>query len=221
MKTTFSLEKLKEVYAKKGYTFFENGDYNLNIIGVRRKEDVFDNEFTDKLLVAYKIKGNWQLLEAPWTTRPGTYGGVLSPITVLGITGTAVLKEGQYRRAWQFIDNFTNWHQSPCFWQVLPVTVYRDGDRDLVFDRDMPQQTGLFGINLHAMGFVNQVNNWSIGCQGTMWQYFRGLVDLARVATRIYGDRFSYTLLNEKDFDEDALPSPDPKTGGKPKAKNA
>jgi hypothetical protein len=216
-----TIEKIKEVYAQKGYTFFENGDYNLNIIGLRKKPDVFDNRFSDTLLVIYKVKGEWQILERPWTTKPGTFGGVLSPITVLGITGTAVLKEGQYRRAWQFIDNFTNWHQSPCFWQVLPITVYRDGDRDLVFDRDMPQQTGLFGINLHAMGFVNQINNWSIGCQGSMWQYFKDLVEVARISSKLYGDRFSYTLLHENDFDEDPVPSLDAKTVGKSKAKNA
>ena len=47
-------EKMKEALGKKGYVFFENGNYNLNIIGIRNnsgRPDVFD----DFINVFYKI----------------------------------------------------------------------------------------------------------------------------------------------------------------------
>jgi hypothetical protein len=190
--------QIKAIYAQKRYTFFERGDFNLNIIGIR-EDDIFDNTYSDTLIVLYKKAGVWQVLQMPWTTMPGTWGGVLSPITVFGITGTAVMKENQYRGLYQLIDNWTNVHKSPCFWQVKPMVVFRDGNKNFVFERDMPQQEGLFGINMHRME-GQYVNNWSIGCQGTNWVNFSKLVALARIATNLYGSRFTYTLLHREDF---------------------
>ena len=40
------VEKFKSAFEKKGYAFFERGDYNLNIVGVRNdsgKADTFDD----------------------------------------------------------------------------------------------------------------------------------------------------------------------------------
>ena len=40
------VDKIKEACKKKGYAFFENGDYNLNIVGIRSaygKADKFDD----------------------------------------------------------------------------------------------------------------------------------------------------------------------------------
>lgn len=198
--------ELRTICKEKGYAFFENGDYNLNIIAVRN-DDLFDNRFTDTLYVAYKVKGVWQLLVIDWTTMPGTYGGVYNPINVLGITGTAVLKEAQYRGAYQFINDSNNVYGAPYFQQVRLVTVYRDGDKDENFDRDMPQQTGLFGIMLHAMGNGDFINNWSTGCQGSKWSNFMEFVKIVRVAVSIYGPIFTYTLLHKNDFAQKPLPA--------------
>lgn len=197
----YSIEQVKEVFKAKGYKFFERGDYNLNIIGVR-EDDIFDNAFSDTLLVFWKEDGQWKETSMPWTTMPGTVGGVLDPITVMGITGTAVLKENQYRGCWQFIDSFTNFHQSPCLWQVGELEVYRDGNRDFVFDRNMPlQKSENFGINIHAMGDGYRINNWSLGCQGTGWFDFARLVGLLQASAKIWGHIFSYTLLHANDFE--------------------
>ena len=38
----------KRIFDKKGYDFYEDGDYNLNIIGVRSWND-FTNEFDDDI----------------------------------------------------------------------------------------------------------------------------------------------------------------------------
>lgn len=200
--------EIEAICLSKKYAFFKVGDYNLNLVAVR-EDDFYDNRFTDKLYIAYKVKGVWCLLVLPWTTMPGTRGKdtISQPITVLGITGTAVLKEGQYRGTYQFIDNSSNVYGAPYFPQVKDVTVFRDGDKDFVFDRDIPQQTGLFGIMLHAMGFGEFVDTWSIGCQGTQWIYYMELVKLARAQIQAgWGDRFTYTLLHKDDFAKKTSP---------------
>ena len=49
-------DALKSALSKLGYSFFDNGDYNLNIIGIRsgaRQAGLFD----DVLCCAYREKG--------------------------------------------------------------------------------------------------------------------------------------------------------------------
>ena len=64
------VEQYKKVFSEKGYAFFENGDYNLNIVGVRN--DSGDaSKFDDFLNVLYKINGEWVCDVYPATTEPG------------------------------------------------------------------------------------------------------------------------------------------------------
>ena len=45
------IERLRQVYQDKGYAFFDKGDYNLNIVGIRNmttgKADKFDELFNE------------------------------------------------------------------------------------------------------------------------------------------------------------------------------
>ncbi len=208
-KELYSVEAILTVCQKKGYRLRKE-QYRINLIGIR-KDDIFDNQFSDTLVVLWvNEKKEWEKREFKWTTMPGTLGqGVLNPITVMGVTGTAVLKEGQYLNAWTFIDSYAGWLLYPYFYQSEKVTVYRDGDRDLVLDYEMPQQTDLFGINIHRMsnnGIDSDTVNatwvsWSIGCQGAPEPTFRKLVALARVTAKLYGNLFDYTLLHKRDFE--------------------
>ena len=52
------VERLRQVYQDKGYAFFSNGDYNLNIIGIRNQSGKADT-FDDWLCLVYKIDGKW------------------------------------------------------------------------------------------------------------------------------------------------------------------
>ena len=52
--------KVKEVMLSKNYPFFENGDFNVNIIGVRSNVKIA-NRFDDSLLCLYKNRDIWQL----------------------------------------------------------------------------------------------------------------------------------------------------------------
>ena len=37
------VEQYKKVFSQKGYAFFDSGDYNLNIVGVRNDSGVHQN----------------------------------------------------------------------------------------------------------------------------------------------------------------------------------
>ena len=80
-----NIQVLKATMAAKGYAFFENGEFNLNIIGVRNSDTgkKVTNAFDDKLIVAYKQGGGWVVKEWPATCDNGG--------------GTARLVPGQYR----------------------------------------------------------------------------------------------------------------------------
>ena len=62
-------------------------------------------------------------------------------------------------------------------------------------------EEGMFGINIHKAGEASVVDGWSAGCQvlarGTD---FRELMNIVELSIPIYGDVFSYTLLEEKDL---------------------
>ena len=56
------VELYRAFFKKKGWSFFENGDFNLNIIAIR-SDDKFDNQFTDELIVIYKYLAVWQIFK--------------------------------------------------------------------------------------------------------------------------------------------------------------
>lgn len=203
----YKAEDVVRVLKNKGYVVRED-ENRINMVGIR-KDNFFDNGFTDTLVVFWKNKGVWQIRQFKWTTMAGTLGqGAFNPITVLGLKGTAVLKEGQYLNTWTFIDSYTGWLFYPYFWQTKPVTVYRDGNGNSEFELTNPTQEGLFGINIHRMSnngvdsnVVNTVDaSWSIGCQGAPEPTFAKIVELARITAGIYGNVFDYTLINSKEL---------------------
>ena len=60
----------------------------------------------------------------------------------------------------------------------------------------------MFGINIHKAGDSSVVvDGWSAGCQVLARSFdFNELMNLVTLATSIWGDRFTYTLLEEKDL---------------------
>jgi len=196
-----TVEKLIDVMKRKKYVVFVNDtkNYNLNIVGVRSKNRQA-GKFDDKLYIFWKYKGQWTIRCFPITTDPGRYylNNPLSP------TGTAILKPGQYRGIWAI-----GLHRGKykALVQVKPVTVIRDYNKDNILDFDSKrEETGLFGINLHRAlreAITVDVGKFSAGCQVTAnSKDFDEIMDLAEKAAAIYGNSFSYTLLEESDFDD-------------------
>ena len=89
----YSRELIGRVMSNMQYRWFENGDYNLNIVGVRNSETKgrVTNAFDDILTLSYKKGDEWQYHEYKCTTDPGT-AYMNDPI--LENTGCAILKPG-------------------------------------------------------------------------------------------------------------------------------
>ena len=182
----------------KGYKVFCNGDYNLNIVGVRTN-DRTPNVFNDWITVFYKTNDNWNIHTYPATTDTGLYY-LKNP---LNIKGTAILVPEQYRGVYSL-----GYHQGQYLALVQSggtVKVYRDNNRDEIIDMNLQTiENGYFGINIHrANRFVIPlyVDRYSAGCQ-VIKKYFdyREFINLCRRSSEIWGNKFTYTLLEENDL---------------------
>lgn len=196
---TVTVDKLLKVANKKGYVVFEDDSksFNLNIWGIRN-EDAKPNIYDDSVVVFWKFKGNWNILIFECTTEPGLYW-LEHP---MNINGTAILKEGQYRGAFSL-----GKHQGKydALKQAKDLTVIRDYDRDKEFDyNNGREETGMFGINIHRASKTHestQVNKWSAGCQVLANPHeFDVLISIVKESIELWGDGFTYTLVNEKDL---------------------
>lgn len=182
----------------KGYRVFESpGGHDLNIVGIRSKE-LAANRFDDLLVVFYRRVGGWTYNVFPCTTDPGVFW-LKRPMVV---TGTAIMLPGQYRGAYEI-----GMHQGKyeALVQRGPVTVVRDSNRDARLDLDAgTEETGRFGINIHGAGQWKEsvlVDKWSAGCQVlASWLDFEILMAICRSGAKAFGNSFTYTLLEEKDF---------------------
>tara|TARA_R100000329_G_scaffold151333_1_gene147047 strand:- start:5752 stop:6351 length:600 start_codon:yes stop_codon:yes gene_type:complete len=181
---------------KAGHKVFSNGDYDLNIIGVRNPKGKPD-QFDDIMYVVFKVNGLWQVESFQITTDPGLYF-MKKPANV---DGTAILKAGQYRGAYK-IDKHRGKYNALCQ-RAGSVVVWRDNNKDDVVDYDHTQK-GYFGINIHRAHQeyeLDSVGKYSAGCQ-----VFRRAEDLERllwlcgmqIKTHNW-DTFTYTLLDSKD----------------------
>ena len=64
-------EQIKSAMENKGYVFFEGGIFNVNIVGIRSKEQR-SNKFDDTMLLIYKNKKKeWEVQSSVITTDPG------------------------------------------------------------------------------------------------------------------------------------------------------
>jgi len=189
----FLLQAVKSL----GHQVFTNGDYNLNIIGVRNPIPR-TNEFDDMICVVYKEDGKWITRCWPATTDPGTYW-LKNPMKT---TGTAIMVPGQYRGAYKI-----GMHRGQ--YQALvqrggKVRIWRDNNRDEILNYEEDEVDGFFGINIHratAHGASPEVNKWSAGCQ--VFQDsddFAEFMALVNKSSEKYGPVFSYTLIVPKNF---------------------
>lgn len=192
----WSITEIENAVKAKGYAWFDAGNYNLNIIGIRNEDagEKVTNLFDDYLHVIYKISGQW--IQRVWeiTTDPGKKG----VMEYHNSQGVARLVEGQYRGAWS-IGLHKGKYQA--LRQVKPVKVYRDSNRDMKFDESRITE-GVYGINIHKAGKNSTfVENWSEGCQVfKRSDAFEIFMDLCRKSSEIYGNSFTYTLIKSSDI---------------------
>ena len=193
----YKREQVEAAVRAKGYVWFDGAkDYDVNIVGIRNSTtgQKVTNVFDDWLTVSYKIGGQWKFLSWPATTDPGKKG----VMEYHNSAGAARLVEGQYRGS-----HIIRLHQGKyeALGQNKPVKVYRDANRDLVYDETRIQE-GVFGINIHKAGADSTyVENWSEGCQVFKKSAdFDEFMEICRKSRDIHGNGFTYTLIESKDI---------------------
>lgn len=192
-----NFESVKNAVINAGHNFFENGNYNLNLVGIRNAENISDT-FNDWLCVLFYIDLQPMFFKFPITTDPGLHYRN-NPISK---KGAAIVKPGQYPGVWCI-----GFHRGEykALVQKSPITVYRDNDKDNTLDIDGPTDSGFHGINCHrsiVTGVSKKVGRWSAGCQVFAYSYdFQIMMALCEKSRSLWGNAFTYTLLEENDFE--------------------
>lgn len=196
----FTREQIQKAVESKGYRWFEGGDYNLNIVGIRNSETdgKVTNKFDDWVTVSYSVGGELKYEEFEATTDPGSHWEK----NLLNKDGVAILVPGQYRGS-----HTIGLHQGKyeALKQQKPLKVYRDKDKDGVYDfLEENIHEGIYGINIHrasATGTSVQIDKWSAGCQVIANnKNFDKLMELVNKSAKLYGNSFTYTLIESKDI---------------------
>ena len=192
----YNFEKL---FKAKGYVWFTKGNYNLNIIGVRsHNNNKVTNLYDDVLVVDYNTGNGHKRVCYTITTEPGRYY-----MEHLGNPkGTAILVPGQYRGCWQ-IGLHRGKYKALC--QKKEVKVYRDNNKNMIYDMNPENiDKGIFGINIHRSNDFytrNTIDQYSAGCQVfNNPAYFNSFIRLCEEQRKLYGNSFTYTLINEEDM---------------------
>jgi len=196
-----SIEKIIQVMNNNGYKVYDNDsvEWNLNIVGVRNKSNSA-NAFDDTLMVFHKFMNNWFIAYYPITTDPSIHY-LKKPINKFG---TAILKEGQYAGCYN-ISKHKGRYDALCQ-RLGNVNVYRDNNKDGKLNMDETTiQTGIFYINIHKgplNGDFDSANTiYSAGCQVFAdSRHFAEFMLKCKNGAAAFGNKFTYTLLNERDF---------------------
>ena len=193
--TTYNFEKL---FKDKGYAWFTKGSYNLNIIGVRSNNNKVTDKYDDILVVDYNTDNGHKRVCYTITTEPGKYymQNLCNP------KGAAILVPGQYRGCWQ-IGLHHGKYKALC--QCKAVKVYRDNNKDMIYNMTPKSiDKGIFGINIHRSNktcICDTIDKYSAGCQVFNDPVeFNAFMRLCETQRKLYGNTFTYTLINEEDM---------------------
>tara|TARA_R100001126_G_C4855141_1_gene164182 strand:+ start:603 stop:1205 length:603 start_codon:yes stop_codon:yes gene_type:complete len=198
----YTREQVEAAVKAKDYKWFESGDYNVNIVGIRNMATGtrVTNKFDDHITISYKDDGEWKFHCYECTTDPGD-DWMDNP---MNSKGCAILVPGQYKGSHKL-----RLHQGRylALGQQRSVKVYRDRDKDGHYDfDDTTIDEGLFGINIHrATKYAGKtstyVDKWSAGCQviasNDDWHSF---LDICQTARDKWSNNFTYTLLTSDDI---------------------
>jgi len=198
---------------RQGMHVFESlddTDWNLNTVAIRSAAPEFDR-FTCRLAHFWKNASGWSLRQWPITTFPGAHYMIDK---LLNPAGAAILCKGQYRSIYR-LDRHRGIYEALCQ-RNGPVRVYRDGNRNRVYDMDpRTVQTGNFGINLHATQnpdgapanhVATRIHTASAGCP--VFARIGDFVDSRehwRNQRRIWGVNATVSLIDETDLDTSGI----------------
>ena len=187
-------DKLVAAYTKKNY-ILKRGIYCANVFGIRANTPA-TNTFDDIVGILRVNHGNqWEALLCDATTDPGFYY-LENPMNV---EGTAILIPGQYVGSHK-----TGLHKGDhALIQCGKLRVWRDRNKDDVYDHTNPQDAINTGIDIHHAGVASTVvGNWSAACQviARRTEFDSFMFEIAEHLTAGFEDLFDYTLFEELDF---------------------
>jgi hypothetical protein len=199
---SYNREQIETAVKAKGYKWFDdetNKGFDVNIVGIRNNTPSVakkvTNVFDDLITISFKDeKGNWQFYCWNSTTDPGKKG--VEKFT--NKKGVARLVPNQYRGVWM-VDKHQGKYDALCQ-RLGNVTVFRDANKNMIYDENVTD-AGMFGINIHKAGQDSTwVDDWSHGCQVfKRVKDFDVFMKICKKASKIHGNKFSYTLLESTD----------------------
>lgn len=200
---SYNREQIETAVKAKGYKWFDdetNKGFDVNIVGVRNNTPSVakkvTNVFDDLITISFKNeKGIWEFYFWNATTDPGKKG--VEKFT--NKKGVARLVPNQYRGVWA-VDKHQGKYDALCQ-RLGNVTVFRDANKNMIYDENVTD-AGMFGINIHKAGQDSTwVDNWSHGCQVfKRVKDFDVFMKICKNASKIHGNKFSYTLLESNDM---------------------
>ena len=145
-----------------------------------------------------KMNGKWTYDWFSITTDPSD----LNLIKPINSKGCAILKEGQFRDAFKVGKHKGDY---PALVQVKPLPLYRDNNRDNKLDLSGRISYEMAGINIHRASkwkIIRTIGLYSAGCQvfESVRDYEDKFMPLVNKAKDLYGNSFTYTLTNIKEF---------------------
>lgn len=215
---------LRRTLQGMGYTFYENVNYNLNIINIRNSKDLHSTKFNDLVAVAYLVGGIKTVDVYEATTDPGrTYR--ISPINR---KGTAVMLPQQIKGGLKL-----GLHKGyEALVQTKFVYVLRDDDKNVeiptlalltldeiksIYKVDSTGkfnyihsadgettvcklEYGMFGINEHRASkwkILEHIGLYSAGCivHRNPYEYRNKFIPIIKRSIKLYGNSFTRTLI--------------------------
>lgn len=198
MNLQLNYDKVKALYRKSEFKFYDSGKFNVNLFGIRNRSVVVD-EWNDALGIAFRDDYlNGIMMLSKGSTKPGLYW---LKNKKGNINGTAILIPDYYPKCWKIGE-----HKGyEALQQAGPgvFKVWRDNDQDGELDYNGKVYTDVTGLNMHTESLITdteRVGAYSAGCQvrADTEEHF-AIMNVLKKAAKLYGNLFSYALFEEKD----------------------
>lgn len=177
-----------------GFKVFDDGPYDLNIIGVRNLENNA-NQYDDKLHVCYLSEdGHWKEDIFQVSTDPGRYW-----LEKEDYKACAVYKHPQQARGAYKVGLHRGNYEALVQWR--PVEYWRDGNKDEKADYGGEVFKDTIGLNIHRSSIhdSDEINKYSAGCivfsKMADWEAFMKLVHKQKRTMGYH--TFTFTLIAE------------------------
>lgn len=193
-----SLEEIKQVMYSLGMVVFTS-PFDMNLGAVRTKDNK-SGKFNDWLFMFHHNRNGKPV---GIVMRGTTDAGLHYRFNPIHPKGTAIIQHGkQYRGAFTYMEVGGHRGQE-AFRQTGVLDYWRDPNRDTYLDFINPEEGKIYNTNGHNMGTLGEdVGKSSAGCWGAVVKTMRKFYDMAKLQIKHgYGNRFTFTMLHETDFE--------------------